>query len=124
MPGTQTLFGKWTVAKFAERPRETHDGKPPEETAYEKDYTPARIRWRHGGTSPARSVNARKRPCLHWREGNCSARVTVPSGLLANLHGPSQVGENGLEIGDDGLDALGFRFHAQQCLLEIEVERE
>ena len=32
-PGTQPLFAKWTLAQFAERPRQTHDGKPPVETA-------------------------------------------------------------------------------------------
>src|SRR5438445_7765698 len=39
-PGTQTLFTKGTLAQFAERARQTHDGKPPGKTVSEGDYTP------------------------------------------------------------------------------------
>src|SRR2546425_11769341 len=73
---------------------------------------------------PRYSVKGRGRPSLHRREENCSVGVPVATGPLTHVHGPSQVGENSLKVGNDGLDALGFRLHAQQGLFEIEIQRE
>ena|SRR5690348_14131580 len=41
--GQETLFRKWTLAKFAERPRETHGDNPQGKQLTSSDYTPARV---------------------------------------------------------------------------------
>src|SRR6476661_7644003 len=47
-PGTQPLLAKRTLAQFAERPRQTHDGKTPNGNSFWSDYTPlARSSGRH-----------------------------------------------------------------------------
>jgi len=50
--------------------------------------------------------------------------MTIAAGLLPHSHRPTQIRQDGLEIGDDGLHALRFRLHPQQRLLEIEIERK
>jgi len=48
--------------------------------------------------------------------------VSVAAGLLSRLDGAAQVGKNGFEAGDDGLNTLGFRGHGEQALIEIEIK--
>src|SRR2546422_3994623 len=64
-PGTQTLFGKWTQAQFAEHPRETHDGKPPGEQLMREIIRPRDDSTEARASSPMHSVNGRGCPCLH-----------------------------------------------------------
>src|SRR5579863_3685800 len=52
------------------------------------------------------------------------SRVSVAAGFAAYVYSAAHCGQDGFEERNDGLQALGFRFHPQQRLFEIEIKRK
>jgi hypothetical protein len=50
--------------------------------------------------------------------------VAIAAGLLPYPHRPPQIRQDGFEVGNDRWHALGFGFHTQQGLFEIEIKRK